>query len=148
MSDFPVWWDTTLTVFHKYEDKLTRVVNWYSHKLDDCFWKYIGNKLTISNVTINSEQITCRIPKNELYLEPFEWEQLTAEEKQTYFTIAPGDIIVKGEVKDTIDEYTSGHRSTDIIKKYKALQGCMQVGRVAIDTGVGRCCEHYFVTGE
>ena len=147
-NQYPVWWDTTITIYNKYEDKLTRVVKWFSHTVSNCFWKYVGNKVTVADVTINSEQVTCRIPKDASYVEPFQWLELTEEEKQSYFTIAPGDIIVKGEVTDEIDEYTQGYRSTDLIKKYKAMQGCMLVSRVAVDTGVGRCCEHYYVTGE
>lgn len=148
MSNYPVWWDTTLTIYHKYEDKLTRVVSWFSHKVDDCFWKYTGNKVVVGDVTINSENVTCRIPKSDLFKEPFEWTQLSQEDKENYFTIATGDIIVKGDVKETIDEYTSGKRSTDFLKKYKALQGCMQVSRMSIDTGIGRCCEHYYIIGD
>ena len=65
-----------------------------------------------------------------------------------YFTLGTGDIIVKGAVTDEIDEYTSGKRSSDFIKKYKALQGCMEIQHFSIDTGIGRCAEHYYVTGE
>jgi len=148
MNDYPLWWNATLTIFHKWEDKLTRVVTWYPHTVDQCFWKYAGNKVVVGDVTINSEQVVCRIPEDALYLEPYQWAELSPEDKENYFTIAPGDIIVKGKVEETIDEYTSGKRSTDFLKKYKALQGCMQVGRVAIDTGEGLCCEHYYITGE
>jgi hypothetical protein len=64
-----------------------------------------------------------------------------------FFTLGTGDIIVKGEVDDEIDEYTSKKRSTDLVAKYKALQGCMQIEEVAINVGAGRCNEHYYVKG-
>ena len=148
MSNYPVWWDSTVTIYNKYEDPVTRVVKWYKHTVDGCFWKYVGNKVTVADVTINSEQVTCRIPKDILYVDSYVWKELTDTEKQEHFTLSTGDIIVNGDVEDTIDEYTQGYRSTDFISKYKALQGCMQISRVAIDTGTGRCCEHYYVIGE
>lgn len=144
---YPVWWDTQLTIYNKFEDPQTRLVTWYRHTVSNCFWKYVGNKIVVADVTMQTNNITCRIPKNPAFLEKYEWVQLANDEKANYFTISGGDIIVKGEVDDVIDEYTSGKRSTDFMKKYKELQGCMEVERVAIDTGVGRCSEHYYVIG-
>lgn len=145
---YPVWWDTSVTIYNKYEDKQTSVVTWYKTVVTGAFWKYIGNKIDINDVTLQSNNITCRIRKSDDFLEKYVWIDLTSEQKAKYFTLGPEDIIVKGEVADTIDEYTAGHRSTDLIQKYKALQGCMEVQRVAIDVGPGRCCEHYYVIGE
>ena len=62
-------------------------------------------------------------------------------------TFGAGDIIIKGEVDDVIDEYTKGHRSSDILDKYKPLQGCIEVDSVGINVGAGRCMEHYTVRG-
>ena len=65
-----------------------------------------------------------------------------------YFTLAPGDIIVKGIITDNIDEYTKGQRSSDLINKYKDLRGCIQIEDVALNVGVGRNNEHYYVRGK
>ena len=144
---YPVWWDTALTIYNKYEDTQTRLVTWYKHTIPNCFWKYVGNEIVIGEVTLKTNNIICRIPKNDAFLEKYQWINLANDEKPNYFTIGTGDIIVKGSIEDEIDEYTNGHRSTDLIKKYKALQGCMEVERVTVDTGSGRCCEHYYVIG-
>ena len=64
-----------------------------------------------------------------------------------FFTISPDDIIVKGEVDDEIDEYVKGHRSTDLLEKYKRLQGCMEVQQIALNVNGGRNEPHYYVKG-
>ena len=67
---------------------------------------------------------------------------------QNYFTLGTGDIIVRDEVDDEIDEYTAGTRSTDLLKKYKSLQGCMEIRVWTNNTGGGRGNEHYFASGQ
>ena len=89
----------------------------------------------------------CRIRKNDAFLEKHEWITKPNDEMSNYFTLAEGDIIVKGEVDDEIDEYTAGQRSTDLIAKYKKLQGCFEIKQWSNDTGGGRGNEHYFTSG-
>lgn len=145
---YPIWWDTTITIFNKYTDPQTRVVTWYKQVIPGAFWKYAGNKISINEITLDSNTIVCRIRKDDRFLEKYQWINLPNDSMKDYFTLGTGDIIVKGEVEDEIDEYTSGKRSTDLVKKYKNLQGCMEIQKVAIDTGEGRCMEHYYVVGE
>ena len=144
---YPPWWDTTLTIFNKYEDSQTHVVTWYKHTIDNCFWKYTGNKLTIDQVTLDTNRIVCRIPKSAKFKEKFEWVQVPNDKMSKFFTLGVGDIIVKGKVDDEINEYQANKRSSDLLGKYKALQGCMEVEAVAINVGNGRCSEHYYVQG-
>lgn len=144
---YPEWWDTTLTIYNKFEDPITHVIRWYRTVLTNCFWKYTGNKIKVGNVTLETDNSICRIPKNSNFLEKGEWITRPNDEKGNYFTIARGDIIIKGDVADTIDEYTSGSRSTDLEKKYKELSGCIRIEEMTINTGTGRCAEHYYVTG-
>lgn len=144
---YPVWWDTTLTIFNKYEDPVTQVVTWFKHVVVECFWKPTGNKVVINNVTIETDDIICRIKKNDAFLEKYVWITKPNDQMANYFTLSPGDIIVKGEVDDVINEYTSGKRSSDLLKKYRTLQGCMTIEEVGINIGEGRCNEHYFVKG-
>ena len=145
---YPIWWDTTLTVYNQYKDPQTRLVRWYRTVVTGCFWKYAGNKVTIAQVELNTSSTLCRIPQKENFLERYLWEELSNDQKENYFTLSPGDIIVKGEVTEEIDETVSGHRSTDFIAKYKKLQGCMEIQHWADNTGIGRNDKHYYVTGE
>lgn len=147
MSDYPIWWDTQLTIYNKYEDPQTQVITWYKYTVTDCFWKYVGDKIDINGVTLETNNTICRIPKNSAFLEKHQWVAQPNDTMSNYFTLSPGDIIVKGVVDDVIDEYRSGSRSSDLLKKYKALQGCITIEEVGINVGKGRNNEHYFVKG-
>lgn len=147
MNIYPEWWDTSITVYNRHIDQQTDVVSWYRHNINGAFWKYIKDKITMGETVLETNKIVCRIRKNENYLDKYEWEQLPNDIKPSYFTLAQGDIIVKGTVDEDINEYISGHRSTDIIAKYKALQGCMEVDLATNNTGRGRGQEHYLAEG-
>lgn len=147
MSNYPVWWETTITIYNRYEDPLTQLVTWYRTTVNNCFWKYIGEKVVIGETVLETNSIICRIPRDDKFLEKYQWDALPNDEMGDYFTLGQGDIIVQGEVDDIINEYVSGHRSTDLLAKYKALQGCMEVQKVTINVGAGRCNEHYHVRG-
>lgn len=147
MSNYPKWWNTTVTIFNRYENPITHVISWYKTVVDGCFWKYVGNKVTIGNSVIETDNTICRIPENANFLEKYQWIALTNEERLTKFTVGQGDLIIKGSVADVIDEYTAGSRSTDIVAKYRELQGCIEVQRVAINTTGGRNNPHYYVSG-
>lgn len=147
MNIYPEWWNTPVTIYNRAEDTQTNVVTWYKHQVDGAFWKYIKDKVTIGESVLETNKIICRIRKDANYLDKVDWIALPNDKKSSYFTLGQKDIIVKGLVDDEIDEYTKGHRSTDIIKKYKALQGCMEVDTVANNTGGGRGQEHYLAEG-
>lgn len=147
MSNYPKWWDQTITVYNRYEDPTTRYVSWQSTVLTDCFWKHAGEKVAVGNTIIETDTIICRIPKNPLFVEKYIWDNMTAGERAEYFTVGTGDIIVRGEVSDVVDEYTSGSRSSDLMTKYRDLQGCMKVDKCTIAVGTGRGMEHYYVRG-
>ena len=147
MNNYPSWWDTTITIYNKFTDVQTRLVRWYRHVITNTFWKYSGNKIVVGNTVLETKDIICRIRKDEAFREKHEWIDIPNDEMSQYFTLAPGDIIVKGEVEDVIDEYTSGARSTDLVKKYKALQGCMEIQEFSNNTNGGRGNEHYYVKG-
>jgi hypothetical protein len=144
---YPPWWETTLTVYNKFEDTQTQVVKWYRTVIDNCFWKYTGNKVNVGNIVLETNDIICRIPKKDNFLPKHKWIKVPNDEMYNYFTLGQGDIIVCGEVDDEINEYKSGTRSTDLVQKYKALQGCMTVKETLINIGSGRCDEHYYVKG-
>lgn len=147
MSNFPMWWSDDITVFNKYTDKQTNLVTWYKTVLNNCFWKNTGSKLVINDTVVDTNDIITRIPKSDKFKENYQWISVPNDLMSNYFTLQTGDIIVKGIVDDIIDEYTTGHRSTDLIKKYKRLQGCFEVQQVAINVGPGRASEHYLARG-
>ena len=147
MSKYPSWWNQSVTVYNKFENPETREITWYKTILHNCFWKYTENRLSVNDTVIETNATICRVPVKHAFKERYEWEQLSEQEKSTYFTFGTGDIIVRGEVDDTIDEYATNHRSSDLLKKYKRLQGCMVVERCSVNTGTGRGCEHYYVRG-
>lgn len=147
MNNYPSWWDTTITIYNRYEDKQTNLVTWFRHKVDGAFWKYTGDKVVINNTVLETKNIICRIRKDDAFLEKHEWIAIPNDQMSNYFTLSQGDIIVKGEIADEINEYVSGKRSTDLKKKYKDLQGCLEIQEWSNNTGGGRGNEHYFVKG-
>lgn len=146
-NNYPSWWNTTITIYNRYEDTQTNLVTWHRHVIEGTFWKYTGNKVVIDKVVLETKDVICRIRKDERFLERHEWVQLPNDEMSNYFTLGEGDIIVKGAVDDEINEYVSNKRSSDLKKKYKSLQGCMEIQEWANNTGGGRGNEHYYVKG-
>lgn len=143
---YPIWWDTPLTIYNQYEDPTTHNVTWYRHYIvmdgvGCSFWKDTGEKLIIGNTSIMTDAIICRIPAHYLFVEKYAWDQLPVTSKQSRFTLCPGDIIVRGLVADTII------RATDLISKYKKLQGCMVIDKVTLDDSATRGMPHYYVRG-
>ena len=143
---YPIWWNQNITVYNKYEDNTTQIVTWYRTNLSKCFWKNNIQKVTLGQETLETNSIICRVPKNDAFMEKYLWLQLSDEEKSNYFTFGEGDIIIKGNVNDTIDEYIKGIRSSDLKIKYKDL-GCLEVNNISVNTGEGVGMEHYLVRG-
>lgn len=143
MNSYPVWWDTTLTLYNKFTDTDGRVT-WYRTVLEGCFWKYTGEEVRVNDSVLATKDTICRIRKNSSFLERYEWLKL--EDKSEFFTLGRGDILVRGEIDDDINEYEKGSRSTDLLNTYRE-QGCIEITEYRIDTGAGRVAEHYFVRG-
>ncbi len=146
MNDYPMWWDKKITVYNKYLDPQTQVVRWYKTVLDNCFWQNHFQRFKMGDVEVQSDSIICRIPENAIFMEKHLWDKVPNDLMGNYFTLAQGDIVIKGEVDDTINEYESGSRSSDFIEKYK-WQGCMVIDRVNINTGLGLGLPHYHIEG-
>lgn len=145
---YPIWWETTITLYNRYDDPQTDVVTWFRTVITDCFWKASGDKVSIGQVTLDSKSVLCRIPKDSKFMEKFDWVKLPNDQMGNYFTLGIGDIIVKGECLDEIDEYTQGKRSSELLDKYRPYQKCMEVDELAINVGMGRNNEHYYVRGK
>lgn len=146
-AGYPIWWDETVTLYNKHTDKVTQLVTWYRTVITDCFWKNSNNQITVGEVELQSNDVICRIPQRDIYLSKAQWIQLPNDEKGNCFTLGKGDILVQGEIDDIIDEQQKGHRATDLIAKYKELQGCIYVKQFSDNTGIGRVNPHYFISG-
>lgn len=147
MNIYPQWWDTSVTIYNRQDDPQTDVVRWYRHNVDGAFWKHIKDKVAVGDSVLETDKIICRIRKDPAYMDKAEWVNLPNDVKPNYFTLGQGDILIKGSIEEEINEYQSGHRSNDILEKYKALQGCFEVSMAADNTGGGRGQEHYIAEG-
>lgn len=145
---YPVWWEDTITIYNKFVDEQTNVVSWYRTVLTDCFWQLTGTTVKVGEAVLDSKSIICRIPKNSKFLEKQAWIKQPNDLMPQYFTLAQGDIIIKGVCIDVIDEYTKGHRSTDLLGKYREYQACMEITEWSNNTGKGRNSEHYMARGK
>lgn len=148
MNDYPAWWDTTVTVYNKYTDPLTNAIRWYRHVIDGCFWKNVQDITLSDTAQILSNNVICRIRKDDKYLPRGKWKDMPNDLMGAYFTLGKADIIVQGEVDDVIDETVKGHRATDLIAKYKDTQDCIAVKTFSDNSGKARNMPHYYVTGE
>lgn len=147
MNNYPEWWNETITIYNRYENKVTHLVKWHRHVVTGCFWKNIGNKVTIDNNVIETDSIICRIRVSDEFMPKFDW--LSTDDKEAYFTLGVGDIIIRGEVEDEINEYSPNkNKASDIIDKYKDILGCMVIKQVTLNINGGRGNEHYHVKGE
>lgn len=147
MNNYPSWWNSTITLYNKFEDPITQLVTWYRTVLTGCFWKDEHTKLKIRDVVIEGDNIICRIRKQDNYVDAETWQNTPADIKDNYFTLGYHDIIILGEVSDTINEYQAGSRSSDLISKYKHFQRCLEIEVYSDNTGGDRGDEHYFVRG-
>lgn len=147
MSNYPIWWEDTITIYNRYEDKQTSLITWHRTVIHNCFWKASGNKVKVSDIVLDSDSLICRIPKDANYLNPREWEQLSNDVMDNYFTLRQNDIVVRGEIEDEINEYQKGQRANDFIEKYK-YDGCFTIKKIAINTGTGKNNEHYYISGD
>ena len=142
MNSYPIWWDTTVTLYNRFEDT-NGEISWYRTVLTGCFWKYVTDYSRVNDATQMTKVLLCRVRKSGDFLESYEWRE--SGDKEDYFTFNEGDILVKGEVEDTIDEYSSGTRSSDLLKKYK--DRCAEITESRVNVGEGRVDEHYVVRG-
>ena len=154
MSNFPFsWWDKTITIYNKLIDPTTQRVTWYRTVIENCFWKaqnvlFAMGRYGVSTLGVVTEnkEIICRIPQNDRYVDKRIWKDL--DNRDDYFTLANGDIIVLGEVDDVIDEYAEGQRSTDLITKYREFDECLEIETYVNNVQTGVDLPHYRITGK
>lgn len=147
MNHYASWWDDTVTLYNKFIDPTTKKTLWFRHVIPGCFYNHKIEKITVGNTTIDSNVSICRIRVSDDFVDRKAWLDLTSDEKKTHFTLGAGDIVVADEVTFEIDEYTSGQRSSDLIKENHEWPGCFTIESVNINVGGGRGNEHYHVRG-
>lgn len=147
MNNYPIWWDSTITLYNRFEDPITQLVTWYKTIIPGCYWDNLHDKVKIGEAVLETNSVICRVRKSEKYVDAETWLLMPEDIKGNYFTISQQDIVVLGEVNEEIDEYHSGTRSTDLLAKYKKLQRCFEISAFVNNTGLGRGNEHYFLRG-
>ena len=147
MSNFPAWWGDTITIYNRYEDPQTNLITWTNTVINGCFFKNTNNKVTVGQTVIESDNIVVRIPENSYYKPYVEWLALGNDVRPGYFTLHQGDIIILGQVSDTIDEYDKTKNSNAFLSKYKNLNECLVIDTFSDNARVGRGLKHYRVVG-
>lgn len=149
MENYGDWWSTTITLYNKVIGENNKI-SWYRHVIEDCFYSQVLDTLSKlnTNSVLDSYVSICRIRKSESYVGKRKYLSLSEEDRDEYFTLSTGDIIVAEEVDFEIDEYTDGQRSSDMLKLYREDPGCFIVKQRSDNTGKGRGNPHYAARGE
>ena len=126
----------TVTVFNKYKNKANET-SWKRTVLENCYFGAETAQKLNGNILSPGNSFVCRIPQNKGYTNKFNGED-------NKFTLAPGDVIVKGKITDEIKD-VSGSRITDLLQKYKGE--CFAVKSFS-DNTLLRHKPHYRVRGE
>jgi len=136
--------DVTITVYncHTSKDPNNRTVTtWHRKILTGCSWRDSLKRTLVASAVVISNEVICRVPKNAAYISPAEWDKRVSV--SGVFTFAPGDIVVKGQVSDTISDT---FKISDLITKYKRA-GVMKILLVRVNTDIEQLA-HYRLEGE
>lgn len=119
------YWNETLTVFSKRIAE-NGEVSWISKMYAGCFWRRKALRERSAGAEFALNGFVCRIPG------------ITEG-------VNIGDIVVRGEVHDTIDEYAEDQRSIDLLKRYAGK--CMTVSNVHENSGPVSSMNHLYAEG-
>ena len=130
--------NSTITLYSRHEDRSSgkTVVSWLCTVLKDCYFGTQAVESLNTGILNQANSYICRIPQNRNYRGEHTGEKGT-------FTIAPGDIVVCGEVSDAIAD-AQGQRDTDLLKKY--APNCFRVKTFSDNTKISEAA-HYKLTG-
>ena len=92
------YWNTEITLYSR-SVSAKGEVSWRASYHRKCFWQKKTMRERIDGAEFKPASIVCRIP-------------------QPFPEVNVGDIIICGRVNDVINEYATGKRSTDILKKH------------------------------
>lgn len=93
------WWNKKITLYHKSVNAESGMILWTRDAYDHCFWKGKLGQTRVALAEHGEHRVLARIPADNIL-------------------VNTGDIVVLGTVTDTIDEYTDGARSKDLLKRY------------------------------
>lgn len=102
------YWNDVITLYRR-EEAQDGSVSWERSMHSGCFFQQRTMRERINGAELQPVHIVCRIPA------PFP-------------DVRVGDIIIRGEINDEIDEYAAGKRSADLLKRYAGE--AMLVGEV------------------
>lgn len=148
ISTYPIWWDSSITLYNRYENPITNMVTWYKTYISNCCIQSAKTMISGGQTVYNTDNNIIRIPQNDKFIEYADWINIPNDKQSEYFTLHQGDIIIKGTIDFDINEYEDGKRSTDLIDRYKQLGTCLTIDNWQNNTGNGRIAPHYFVSGE
>lgn len=134
----------TVTLYNRRETKDENgrtVVAWYRTVLAGCFWTLKRARIWDGTAVVLTDEVTCRIPEDMRYRSPADWDALT--DAAGYFTLAPGDIVVRGAVADEIG---TSFKASDLIAKYKRA-GVMTVNAAQDNVRPSFPLGHYLAKG-
>lgn len=92
------YWSETITLYHRSE-AANGAVSWKRSVHSGCFWQQRAMRERTEGAEFRPAGIVCRLPA-------------------PHPDVQIGDIIIRGSVSAEIDEYASGKRSTDLLKRY------------------------------
>lgn len=142
----PVFKDT-VTIYnrHQYTDAQTgkTKIKWFRTVLHNCYYSTKRIEVLNGNILSQADSYSVRIPENKKYRDTAAWKNMPLDLINKYFTISTGDVIVKGEISDDIED-TAGKRITDLIEKYKP--NCFTVKTFSDNTKI-KFGAHYAVGG-
>ncbi|SHI42822.1 DUF6751 family protein [Parasporobacterium paucivorans] len=106
----------TVTIYNRYK-ALNSTETWFRTVLHNVFYKSsIVQTVTGSNILTMASSYILRIPESGNYANRESWEAM--DDKAGHFTLGVDDIIVLGEVSDTVTA-TSPNTATNLLTKYK-----------------------------
>jgi hypothetical protein len=137
--------DEAVTLYNRREtkDEATgrTAVSWIRTALTKCSWARRIERVRDGTAYVLAESIVCRIPESNAYRAPEVWDALTST--TGLFTLAPGDIIVRGTVTDTIGPALT---SAALVDKHRR-GGVMTVASATDNTRPGCLTGHYLARG-
>lgn len=113
-------YNSTITIYNRIssKDSGTKKEQWQRNVLSHCFFKMSMTQNQSGTESSNKNTYIVRIPQTEKYKPYEEWVTLEEEERNNYFTISLGDIIIKNEVLDIIDG-NAGNTATQVLNRHK-----------------------------
>lgn len=103
--------NTSITIYNKYFNSITRSDSWKRHVIHNVFWDSSQNVNVYKGLT-KTDKGVIYIPFNSNYMTYFVDPKTFQNDPNTYWTIQNGDIIVKGVIYDEVS------KQSDLERKY------------------------------